>query len=121
MPTALNCSTTPATVGSVKQKFPCFYAMSDRELKAIILHAMGTGAGLTLAQIMSQSACYATQLASRKDKLVYMAAMIANQLESGKTASQLNAQLKCTCNVPESTIEAAIVWLFCNYYQQTAV
>ena len=120
MPTNLSCTTSAATPASVKVQYPCLYALSDRELKAIIVHCLGTAQGITLRQILANSACLAGGL-SRKEKLIYLTAMVANFQENGKTVSQLRKEVPCTPRVPESTLDAAILWLFCNYYQQAAV
>lgn len=97
----------------------CLKCMSEKELKAIIAYAMRTSVGLTLAQVNVNSATYKT--ISKKDMLVAFTVMITNQLVPGVTASELRKLVHCSSCGSDKAIEAAILYLFTNFFQTTAV
>lgn len=108
-----------ATPSALKNAKPCLNCLSEKRLKAIMVYAMRTSAGLTLAQVNTRSACY--RGLSRKDKLVALTAMIANQLVPSLTANQLATVVPCKTCGSDSQLEADLLFLFANYFQSTAL
>ena len=111
---ALTCS--PAALESTKA---CLRCLSEKELKAILAYALRTSAGLTVAQVTANSACY--RCMSKKDMLVAFTAMVANQLVPTLSVNELSNATACKSCGSDKQFEAALVYLFCNYFQSTAV
>jgi hypothetical protein len=111
---ALTCS--PSALKNAK---PCLNCLSEKQLKAFIVYAMRTSAGLTLAEVNTASAGYRSL--SRKDMLVALTAMITNQLVPSLSVNDLAAATPCKTCGSDKQIESAMLYLFCNYFQSTAV
>jgi lactam utilization protein B len=107
---ALTC--TPANLESTKA---CLRCLSEKELKAIIAYAFRTSAGLTVAQVKNNSACY--RCMSKKDMLVALTAMIVNQLVPRLSVNDLSNATACKACGSDKEYEAAMLYLFCNYFQ----
>jgi hypothetical protein len=108
-----------ATPSALKNAKACLNCVSEKRLKAIIVYSMRTYSGLTLAQLVANSACY--MCLSKKDMLVALTAMIANQLVPGMTGRDLDALVPCKICDSDKQLEAMMLYLFANYFQQTAV
>jgi hypothetical protein len=94
-------------------------SLSEKELKAIIGMALRKSTGLTLDQVNAAAAPLRTF--SQKEMLVALTLMIANQLLPGMTVPQLRAAVRCSVCESDKRLEVAILWLFANYYQTTAI
>jgi hypothetical protein len=108
-----------ATPAALKAAYPALYALSEKEIKAIIVNAMNMTAGLDLPIMLANSASYKTL--AKKDMLVAMAAMIINQQLPTRTIAQWRDSSRCLACAPDKTIEAAFVYLFANYFQAKAL
>lgn len=108
-----------ASPSALKNAKPCLNCLSEKQLKAIMVYAMRTSAGLSLAQTNINSAGYRDL--SRKDMLVALTAMITNQLVPTLSVNDLTAATPCKTCGSDKQIEAALVYLFANYFQSTAV
>src|ERR1035437_2773956 len=97
----------------------CLMCLSEKELKAIIVHAMRTKAGLTMAQTNINAACY--HCLSKKQMLVALTGMITTQLVPGVSVTALRAAVKCNACGSDKAIEAQMLYLFANYFTTTAV
>ena|ERR1039457_1183664 len=111
---ALTCSPS-----ALKNANPCLNCLSEKELKAIIVYALRTSSGLTMEQTNINAAGYKSL--SRKDMLVAFTAMITNQLVPGVSVSDLRKDVRCNGCGSDKAIEAALTYLFCAYFQATAV
>ena len=108
---------TPAS-GLLNAK-PCLMCLSEKELKAIIVHAMRTVAGLTLAQTNLNASCYGCL--SKKQMLAILTELITNQLVPGVSVHDLLKEVRCSACGSEKQIEAAMLYLFSNYFQAIPV
>ena len=107
---AITCS--PSVL---KNAVPCLNCFSQKELKAIIVYAFGTTAGLTRRQIEINAKTYRDM--SKKDMLVALTEMIANQLVPTLSAGQLRAAIRCNGCASDKALEAEMLYLFCAYFQ----
>jgi hypothetical protein len=94
-------------------------SLSEKELKAIIGMAMRRSTGLTLSQVNKAAANL--RPFSKKEMLVALTLMITNQLLPGVSVTQLRADAQCSVCENDTRLEMAILWLFANYYQATAI
>lgn len=119
MPAIASITATPV---GLKTAYPCLYCLSDKEILAIIVHAMRVSATTveTFTQLMKNSACFAAQM-GKKDMLVAVAAMVANELVNGQTVQQLRTAVPCAPCATEKQLQGAFVYLMAKYYQGSAV
>lgn len=111
--------TLTASPSSLISTKACLNCLSEKELKAIMVYAMRTSAGLTMAQVKNGSACYRTL--SDKQKLVALTAMIVNQLVPTLSVNNLSNATGCKQCGAESAVDADLLYLFATYFQATAV
>ena len=97
----------------------CLMCLSERELKAIIVHAMRIKSGLTSPQVLVASAYYRSL--SKKQMLVSLTGMITNQLVPGVSVTDLRAAVRCNACGSDKALEAEMLFLFSNYFQTTAI
>lgn len=108
-----------ATPSALKNAKSCLNCVSEKRLKAIMVYVMRNSAGLSLSDLTANSACYMCM--SKKDMLVALTAMIANQLLPGVTGRDLAALVPCKICDSDKQLEAMMLYLFANYFQTTAV
>lgn len=115
-------ATIACSPSNLKKQMTCLDCLSDKKVKAILVHVMkdAPGVGLTLPQVLTGSACYREQL-SKRDMLRALAVMIINQLSPGTSVNTLVNSSKCLACGPDKQIDGALIYLFCNYFQTTAV
>lgn len=97
----------------------CLNCLSEKELKYIIVYAMRTSAGLTMRQVKEGAACY--QTLSKKQMLVALTAMIVNQLTPTLSVNDLSNSAGCKACDSDKAAEADLLYLWCSYFQSTAV
>lgn len=108
-----------ASPSALKNAKTCLNCLSQKELKAVIVYAMRTSAGLTLPQVVDGANCY--MCLSKKDMLVALAAMITNQLTPTLTGRELGSLVPCKTCASEKQLDSMLLFLFANYFQTTAV
>jgi hypothetical protein len=111
--------TLTANPAALKSAYSGLYALSEKEIKAIIVTAMRDAAGLTTSALNENAACFACM--AKKDMLIAITAMILNQQNSSKSVTQWRADAKCLSCAPDKTLEAAFVYLFAANFQATAL
>jgi lactam utilization protein B len=111
--------TLTASPSSLISTKACLNCLSEKELKAIMVYAMRTSAGLTMAQVKNGAACY--QILSKKQMLVALTAMIVNQLVPTLSVNDLSNATGCKNCGADSWNDAHLLFLFANYFQATAV
>ena len=108
-----------ATPSALKKAYPCLYALSSKEILAIMVHCLRVGASTveTGAQLNANAACFEGQLV-KKDFLVAMAAIFINALITpAESVSQLAKDTRCSRNASEHKLQAQFVYLVSKYYQ----
>ena len=107
---AVTC--TPA---DLLDTYPCLACLSESQLKAILVIALADNAGETVAEVLENSACYSCL--SKKQMLQAVVAILGDTyLTRDTTVEQLRARIKCLLCAPPDKVDAALVYLLCDYF-----
>ena len=114
MPTETTCS--PSELLSIN---PCMACISTKDMWAVMLDVLryeynqDSRSELTLKQVLEDSACW--MCTSKKQRLQAFVAVVAESAE-GLTEATVKADIKCLECASESQLQAAVMWLFCKYW-----
>lgn len=108
MATARTITCTPS---ELLNTYPCLACLSETELKAVIVVALAANNSKTVAETLSESACF--KCLSDKQKLQAATAVIANEYLSSYTVPEIRELIKCLLCGPADALDAALTYLLC--------
>ena len=107
-------SCTPSTL---LDTFKCLKCLSATELKAVIVIALAENLGLTVAEVLENSACF--NCLSKKQLLQSTTAVAADSfLSRYASVDEIREAIKCLLCAPSGKLDAALTYEICAYMNQ---
>lgn len=95
--------------------YPCLAYLSESELKAVMVVAYADNLGLTVDQVLENSACF--MCLSDKQHLQSAASIIGDAFLRDLTVDEIRERIKCLLCAKPGQIKAALTYELCQYFE----